>query len=92
MIWLFKINEVFWDNKPKINEHYLIDSNDIDSNITQHGISLYFATANYFILNDCKDKEIYYLQYVGNSNPIKVLVESSDNYYNIIQNYYSKNK
>ena len=23
MIWLFKIDEVFWNNKPKVNEHYM---------------------------------------------------------------------
>ena len=28
MIYLFKVEEVFWNIKPKVNEYYLIDENN----------------------------------------------------------------
>ena len=88
MIWLFKSNEVFWDNKPKVNEHYLFDVSDINFDITKYDISLYFATANYFILSDSND-EIYWLKYNGvNVNPIRYKLNISSEYHNMIKNFY----
>lgn len=93
MIWLFKIDEVFWDNKPKVDEHYLFDIDDIGFDITLYDISLYLATSNYFLLNDTNDDEIHFLQVGGtNSNPNRVLVAKNSEYYNIVISYYIDNK
>lgn len=89
MIWLFEIDEVFWGDKPKVNEHYLFDVGDICFDITLYDISLYMATAKYFLLNNTNPNEIYYLQYTGlNSNPSRLLLGKNTEYYNIISNYY----
>jgi hypothetical protein len=89
MIWLFKIDEVFLGNKPKVNENYLFDVDDIGFDITLYDISLYLATSNYFLLNDTNPDEIYYLQYSGtNSNPSRLLVGKNTDYYNVVSNYY----
>lgn len=90
MIWLFKIDEVFWGNKPKVTEHYVFpDVDNIEFDITQYDISLYMATANYFLLNDTNPDEIYSLQYSGtNSNPSRLLVGKNTDYYNVVSNYY----
>ena len=92
MIWLFKIDEVFWDNKSKVDEYYLFDIDDIGFDITLYDISLYLATSNYFLLNDTND-EIYLLQFTGkNSNPSRVLVAKNSEYYNIVRSYYIDKK
>lgn len=89
MIWLFKIDEVFWNNKPKVNEFYTFDVDDINFDITEYYISLYMATANYFLLNDTNPDEIFSLQYSGkNSNPSRLLVDKNTDYYNVVSNYY----
>jgi hypothetical protein len=90
MIWLFKIDDVFWGNKPKIDEHYVFpDINDIEFDITLYDISLYMGTANYFLLDDANPDEIYYLQYSGtNINPRRLLVGKNTDYYNAVCNYY----
>jgi hypothetical protein len=90
MIWLFKINEVFWGDKPKVNEHYVLpDIDNIEFDITLYDISLYMATANYFLLNDTNPDEIYYLQYSGiNSNPSRLSVGKNTDYYYVVSNYY----
>ena len=36
MIWLFKIDEVFWNNKPKVNEFYTFDVDYINFDITEY--------------------------------------------------------
>lgn len=89
MIWLFKSNEVFWNNKPEVNEHYLFDVSDINFDITKYDISLYFPTANYFILSDSNDDEIYWIKYNGvYFNPIRYKLDISSEYYNMIKNFY----
>jgi hypothetical protein len=89
MIWLFKIDEVFWGDKLKVNEVYLFDVDDIGFDITLYDISLYLATSNYFLLNDTNPDEIYYLQYSGtNCNPSRLLVGKNTDYYNVVSNYY----
>jgi len=90
MIWLFKIDEVFWGDKLKVDEHYVFpDVDNIEFDITLYDISLYMATANYFLLNDTNPDEIYYLQYSGtNSNPSRLLVGKNTDYYNVVSNYY----
>ena len=93
MIWMFKMNEVFWGDKPKVNEHYLFDTDDINFDVNMYDISLYFATSNYFILNESNDEEIYHLQFVGtNINPVRVLVQSNSVYYDSISEYYISKK
>jgi len=89
MIWLFRINEVFWDNKPKVNEHYNFpDVDDIEFDITLYDISLYTGLANYFLLNDTNPDEIYRLQYSGaHSNPTRLLIGKNTDNYNAIVNY-----
>ena len=90
MIWLFKIDEVFWNNKPKVDEHYMFPNvDDVEFDITLYDISLYMATANYFLLNDTNPDEIYSLQYSGtNTNPSRLLVGKNTDYYNLVSNYY----
>lgn len=92
MIWLFKVNEVFWGNKPKVDDYYLIDTEDINFDISQYDVSLYFGTASYFSLSEFNDDEIYYLQYIGNTNPSRILLDKSDKYYKVIRNFYLGNK
>lgn len=90
MIWLFKIDEVFWDTKPKVNDYFLFDVEDSYFDITDYDISLYFGTAHYYILNEA-DGKIYYLRYVGNKNPDRILVENSETI-QIIKEYYRDKK
>ena len=89
MIWMFKMNEVFWGDKPEVNEHYLFDTDDVNLDFTRYDISLYFATADYFILSDSNDRDIYRLYYVGtNLNPSRLTLSNDSEYYNIIREYY----
>jgi len=90
MIWLFKIDEVFWNNKPKVNEHYMFPNvDDVEFDITLYDISLYMSTSNYFLLSDTNPSEIYSLQYSGlNSNPSRLLIGKNTDYYNVVSHYY----
>ena len=89
MNWLFKVDEVFWNNTPKVNEHYTFDIDDIEFDITQYDVSLYFGTSNYYLLDDTNPDEIYYLEYSGtNINPRRLLVGKNTDYYNAVCNYY----
>lgn len=90
MIWLFKINEVFWANEPQVNEHYLFEVDDVNFDMNEYDISLYFGTANYYLI-DSKDNEIYYLQYSGSRNPIRIKADESSVYYKCIKDYYMNN-
>jgi hypothetical protein len=90
MIWLFKVNEVFWNDTPKINDYYTFETDDIDFDITKYDISLYFAISNYYILNDSNDEEIYSLRLIyGSGNPMRVLLSKDDEIYNIIRKFHS---
>lgn len=92
MIWLFKVNEVFWNNKPKINEYYIFDTNDIQFDITQYDISLYFGLADYYLLND-SNKKLYYLRFSNvDVNPIRILVSESTEIYDDVRNFFRKLK
>ncbi len=93
MIWLFKMDEVFFGDKPVVDEHYLFDTTDISFDITRYDISLYFATAEYFILSESNDKEIYLLQYNGtNNNPPRISLSSESKHYSIIREFYVSKK
>lgn len=92
MIWLFKVDEVFWNNKPKVNAYYKFGINDIEFDITKYHISLYFDTANYYLLNVSNDSEIYRLNFVGEGNPIRTLVPYTSEIYDIIRNFYINKK
>ena len=89
MIWLFKVNEVFWNNKPEVNEHYTFDTDDINFDITKYHISLYLATSHYYLISESNDKEVYWIR----SNAIDVLdgfifVPESSEIYSVVRNYY----
>jgi hypothetical protein len=96
MIYLFKVNEVFWNDKPKINDYFTFDTNDIEFDVTKYDISLYFPTADYYLhyLNDAEyfltTEEIYQLKYVGNKNPMRILVPKDNEIYNIIREFHIK--
>lgn len=92
MIWLFKVDEVFWNNKPKVNTYYKFDINDIGFDITKYHISLYFGTANYYLLNESNDSEIFRLNCIGERNPIRTLVSDTSEIYDIIKNFYINKK
>jgi hypothetical protein len=90
MIWLFKVDEVFWNNTPKVNEYYTFDGDDIDFDINQYGVSLYFETSNYYLLSNSNEEEIYFLSFNGvNMNPRRVLLQKDDKIYNIIKKLYN---
>ena len=89
MIWLFKVDEVFWNDTLKVKEYYTFDTNDIEFDITQYDISLYFGTANYYLLNDSTNEEVYNLRFVGvNSNPMRSLVSNDSEIYSIVREFY----
>lgn len=94
MIWLFKIDETFWGNKPEVDEHYIFPNvDDIEFDMTLYKISLYMATANYFLLNDTNPDEIYYLEYSGiNCNPSRLLLGKYNEYYDVVKSYYIENQ
>jgi len=90
MIWLFKVDEVFWNSTPKVNEHYTFDIDDIEFDITQYDVSLYFETSNYYLLSNSNEEEIYFLSFNGiNMNPRRVLLQKDDKIYNIIKKLYN---
>jgi hypothetical protein len=88
MIWLFKVDEVFWNNTPKINDYYTFDTNDVEFDITQYDISLYFPTADYYLHSDSNMGEIYQLRYVGNKNPMRILVSKDNEIYNMVREFH----
>ena len=93
MIWMFKMDEVFWNNKPKVDEHYLFDTDDINFDILNYDISLYFTTAEYYILSESNDKEIYKLSHSGSDvNPYRKLIWEGSEYYRIIREFYISRK
>ena len=90
MIWLFKVDEVFWNNTPKVNEYYTFDGDDIDFDINQYDVSLYFETSNYYLLSNSNEEEVYFLSFNGvNMNPRRVLLQKDDKIYNVIRKSYN---
>lgn len=91
MIWLFKIDEVFWGNPEKVSEHYIFDTNDIEFDIRQYDICLYMATSDYYLLSEDNDQEIYSLRYNGlNINPIRLKLRNTSETYQTIRDFYIK--
>lgn len=89
MIWLFKVNDVYWSNKIKINDYFTFCTNDINFDITKYDVSLYFGTAEYYLLDVSNNKLIYKLECYGkNRNPIRSLVPVKSEIYNIIRIFY----
>jgi len=88
MIWLFKVDEVFWNNRSKINDYYTFDTNDVEFDITQYDISLYFSTADYYLHSDSNMEEIYQLRYIGNKNPMRTLVSKDNEIYNMVREFH----
>jgi hypothetical protein len=92
MIWLFKIDEVFWNNKPKVNEFYTFDVDDIHFGITEYDISLYFGLADYFLLSDSNEDDVYQLRLESiNGNPTRVIIPKNTEMYSIIKEFYTDN-
>ena len=93
MIWLFKVNEVFWNNKPKVNEYFTFDVDDIHFDITEYDVSLYFGLADYFLLSDSNEEDVYQLRLESiNRNPIRVIIPKNTEMYRIIKEFYTDNK
>ena len=93
MIWLFKIDEVFWGNKPKVNEFYTFDVDDIHFDINEYDISLYFGLADYYLLSDLKEDEVYQLRLESiNRNPTRVKITEQTEMCNLIKEFYRDNK
>ena len=93
MIWLFKVNEVFWNNKPKVDEFYTFYVDDINFDITEYDMSLYFGLADYFLLSDSNEDDVYQLRLESiNRNPIRVIIPKNTEIYRIIKEFYIDNK
>ena len=94
MIWMFRIDEVSWDQPLKVNDYYLFDEDDINFDITKYDISLYFATSEYFLLSESNDNDVYALMYDGlGRDPHKVLINNnSPSRYGIVRDFYTKTK
>jgi len=89
MIWLFKVDEVFWNNKPKVNEFYTFNTDDIHFDITQYNMSLYFPMADYYILNDSNEADVYQLRLEAvNKNPTRILIPNNCEIYGIVKDFY----
>ena len=54
MIWLFRVKHLHWGGTEKVNEYYLFDVDDINFDLTEYDISLYFPSSNYYLMNDDK--------------------------------------
>lgn len=93
MIWLFKVNEVFWGNKPEVNDYYLFEEDDINFDITKYDITLYFPTANYFLLKS--PNEIFFLEPPRGSstnsyqNPNRIKLYENTDYFKCVNDYYN---
>ena len=79
---------LFVVNTPKINGYYTFDTNDVEFDITQYDISLYFPTADYYLHSDSNMGEIYQLRYVGNKNPMRTLVSKDGEIYNMVREFH----
>ncbi len=91
MIWLFKVDEVFRNNEPKVNQFYLFDTDDIEFDITKYDISLYFPTSDYYLLSDLNPSEIYFVRLQDvNRNPIRLKVPDNTKIYKIITEFFIK--
>lgn len=89
MIWLFEVNEVFWNEKPKVNKVFVFDGDDVHFDITQYDISLYFALSDYFILSSSTDGDIYQLRFKSVSeNPSRLILPQNTEMYNTIRQFY----
>lgn len=92
MIWLFKVNEVFWKEKPKVNECFTFDVDDIDFDINEYDISLYPSLADYYLLSDLNEDEVYQLRMESNRNPIRVMIPKNTEMSNLIKEFYKNIK
>jgi hypothetical protein len=87
------MDEVFFGAKPTVDEHYLFDTDDIMFDINNYHISLHFPTAEYFILSELNDEEIYKLSYDGsNENPYRSALSTRSTHYTIIREFYISKK
>jgi hypothetical protein len=93
MIWLFKIDEVFWNDKPKIDEYFWFNVDDINFDINLYEISLYFPTADYYLINDSNEEEVFKLRLDSiNSNPVRILTPKNTEIYDTLKEFYSSKK
>ncbi len=89
MIWLFRVNQVFWDEKEKVNECYRFDTTDINFDIDRYDITLYFPLADYYLLDEFNDNKLYTLRLESvNKNPTRILISEKSEIYKIIKDFY----
>ena len=94
MIWMFRIDDVLWDQPLKVDDYYLFDEDDINFDITKYDISLYLATSEYFLLSESNDTDVYALMNVGSHiNPKRFLVNNkSPHTYKVVKDFYITQK
>ncbi len=99
MIWLFKCNEVFWKNKPKVNEYYLFDEDDINFDMSKYDISFYYPTADYYLMNDKNPDEIYCLGFTlyqrgikNNPSLVKLSITGNAHTIAMINSFYDRER
>jgi hypothetical protein len=91
MIWLFRVDEVFGGNKPEVKEHFVFDTDDTNFDLFKYEIDMYFALANYYLVNESNDNEIYLLRFIGShKNPVRQLISEDNEILNIIRDFYIK--
>ena len=91
MVWLFRVDEVFWGNKPEVKEHFVFDTDDTNFDLFKYEIDMYFALANYYLVNESNDNEIYLLRFIGShKNPVRQLISEDNEIFNIIRDFYIK--
>jgi len=91
MIWLFRVDEVFWGDKPEVKEHFVFDTDDTNFDLFKYNIDMYFALANYYLVNESNDNEIYLLRFVGShKNPVRQLISQDNEIFNIIRDFYTE--
>lgn len=90
MVWLFRIKHVYWGKAEKINEYYLFDVNDVNFDLTEYNISLYFGSYNYYLMNDADSEKIYVLFFDGILS--KKQLSNKDESYGIVKDFYTKEK
>lgn len=95
MVWLFRIRpgevkHLYWGETEKVNEYYLFDVDDINFDLTEYDVSLYFTSYKYYLMNDADSEKIYVLFFDGILN--KRQLSNKDKAYGIVKDFYTKEK
>lgn len=89
MIWLFRVKHLHWGETEKVNEYYLFDVDDINFDLTEYDVSLYFPSSNYYLMNDVDSEKVYVLLFDGLK---RNQLSNKDKAYGIVKDFYSKEK